>query len=119
MGASDAHAVMAAGLAGGIGLSGLACGALAAALWLQGVNSLQQGAARLDFKHPAGLETIDRFLKSADYEFECSKIVGRKFESVEDHARHVRDGGCAHILEALAAGSPGAGSPSGSPTATP
>ena len=34
MGASDMHATLAAGLAGGIGLSGGACGALGAAIWL-------------------------------------------------------------------------------------
>jgi hypothetical protein len=34
---------------------------------------------------------------------ECSQIVGRKFESVEDHARHVQGGGCARIIDRLAA----------------
>src|SRR5512145_2496731 len=43
MGASDVHAVMAAGLAGGIGLSGGACGALGTAIWLSGMNRLREG----------------------------------------------------------------------------
>ena len=41
MGASDLHTVMAAGLAGGIGLSGGACGALGAAIWLIEMNRVQ------------------------------------------------------------------------------
>ena len=38
MGVSDMHMVMAAGFAGGIGLSGGACGALGAAIWIIGMN---------------------------------------------------------------------------------
>src|SRR5512147_1272710 len=38
LGVSDLHAVMAAGLAGGIGLSGGACGALGAAIWIIGIK---------------------------------------------------------------------------------
>lgn len=103
MGVSDMHAVMAAGLAGGIGLSGGACGALGAAIWITGLNSLRQGAGKLDYRSPAGQDIIDRFLKCSGFEFECSRIVGRKFESIEDHASHVRTGGCAKIIDALAA----------------
>jgi hypothetical protein len=38
MGVSELHATMAAGFAGGIGLSGGACGALGAAIWINGLN---------------------------------------------------------------------------------
>lgn len=103
MGASDLHAVMAAGLAGGIGLSGGACGALGAAIWMIGMKSLGEGAGKVAFNAPGALEAIDRFLRCTDYEFECSRIVGREFESVGDHASHVCRGGCAKIIEALAA----------------
>jgi hypothetical protein len=48
-------------------------------------------------------DTIERFLNSTDFEFECSKIVGRLFENISDHARYLHDGGCAKIIEALAA----------------
>ena len=48
-------------------------------------------------------EVIDGFLKQTDYRFECSEIVGRKFESVEDHAAYLRDGGCSELLSELAA----------------
>ena len=104
MGASDLHAAMAAGLAGGIGLSGGACGALGAAIWLTGLRDLENGAARLDYPASGAVALVDRFLKRTGGEFECSSIVGRTFESVGDHARHVCAGGCAGIIEALAAG---------------
>jgi hypothetical protein len=103
MGVSDMHGVMAAGFAGGIGLSGGACGALAAAIWIMAMKRLEAGADRLGFKDPAMLGTIDRFLECTDHEFECARIVGRKFDGIADHADHVRAGGCARILEVLAA----------------
>jgi hypothetical protein len=103
MGATDMHAVMAAGLAGGIGLSGGACGALGAAIWLIGMNSINDGNNKRDFKNPGARDALKRFMKSTDYEFECSKIVGRKFEDVNDHAGYLRNGGCEQIIEVLAA----------------
>lgn len=104
MGASDRHAVMAAGFAGGIGLSGGGCGALAAAIWVLGLKSLEGGTDKLGFRSPAALALIERFLKVTGYELECEKILGRRFEGVPDHAAHVREGRCAKVLDALAAG---------------
>jgi hypothetical protein len=102
MGQSDMHTVMAAGFAGGIGLCGGACGALGAALWIIGMNSKKEGTGKVDFKDPRGLDMIDRFVKCTDFKFECSEIVGRKFENIEDHAAYLRDGGCSEIIEVLA-----------------
>ena len=103
MGVSDMHTVTAAGFAGGIGLSGGACGALGAAIWIIGMNSGKEGIKNMGFDNPMSLAAIERFLKIADFEFECSKIVGRKFENTADHARYLRNGGCSKIIEALAA----------------
>jgi hypothetical protein len=106
MGVSDMHMVMAAGLAGGIGLSGGACGALGAAIWIIGMNCLEEGVGDNIWKSEVfqsrAADTIDRFLKSADFEFECSEIVGRRFEDIGDHAAFLRDGGCSKIIEVLA-----------------
>jgi hypothetical protein len=104
MGASELHQTMAAGLAGGIGLCGGACGALGAAIWITGMRIREEGGGKLDYKDPRANAVIERFLKCTEYEFECSGIVGREFESAEDHAAHLRDGGCSEIIEALAAG---------------
>ncbi|MBN1425519.1 C-GCAxxG-C-C family protein [Candidatus Fermentibacteria bacterium] len=102
MGASDRHAVMAAGLAGGIGLSGGGCGALGAALWIAGMSTLNQGT-KLDYKNPRLLRTIERFLHQTGAEFRCATIVGRTFGGISDHAGFLAGGGCSRILEALAA----------------
>jgi len=102
MGADDKHAVMSAGLAGGIGLSGGACGALGAAIWLIQIARAKAGG-EVEFNSTEATEAIDRFVQNTDCEFECAAIVGRKFADVADHAQYVREGGCAHIIAALAA----------------
>jgi hypothetical protein len=101
---SDMQRMMVAGLAGGIGLCGSACGALGAAIWIRELKRLEKGVGngKTDFKSPGALRLIDRFLECTDYEFECSKIVGRRFESVDDHAAYLRDGGCSRVIEILA-----------------
>jgi hypothetical protein len=103
MGAGDRDAVTVAGLAGGIGLSGGGCGALGAAIWLSGLVCLRRGVPKIGFRDPAAEALVERFLSRTKYEFECSAIVGRRFESVADHAEHVRGGGCSAILDALGA----------------
>lgn len=102
MGASEEHATMAAGFAGGIGLSGGGCGALGAAVWLTTLNNAGESRDPTGLSSPAAQEVIDRFVVASDYEFECRDIVGRLFANVEDHATYVRDGGCGRLIEALA-----------------
>lgn len=107
MGACEKHQTMSAGLAGGIGLSGEACGALGTTVWIKAMQ-LKREAPELDLwkdeSFGAWFEaTVETFLAASDYEFECADIVGRKFESVDDHAEHVQQGGCSKILEALSA----------------
>ena len=104
MGASGLHAVMVAGFAGGIGLGGGGCGALAAAIWITGLRALKGGATQLDYQSPVGRAVIDRFLACTGGKFECAAICGRRFASMEEHAAALRGGGCAPLLEALAAG---------------
>jgi hypothetical protein len=102
MGVSEMHTVMAAGFAGGIGLSGGACGALGAAIWIIGMNGRKEGAGNKVINSRIG-DTIDRFIKgAADFRFECSEIVGRRFENIGDHAAYLREGGCSEIIEVLA-----------------
>ena len=106
MGVSDKHKVMAAGLAGGIGLCGGACGALGAAIWITAMKCLEESAAdniwqSEEFQSRA-TDTIERFMQSAGHEFDCSEIVGRNFENIKDHATYWDDGGCSEIIEALA-----------------
>ena len=101
MGVSEQHATMSAGFAGGIGLSGGACGALGAAIWINGLN---QSVEIEGFSYSGTWveNTIEKFLESSDYELECTAIVCRKFEDVGDHAEYIHTGGCVNIMEALA-----------------
>lgn len=100
MGATEKQVVMAAGLAGGIGLCGGACGALGAAIWIMTMNKgLEE---KLDFKDPKTLELIEKtFLTVSDNKFRCEEIVGKKFKSVDDHAEYMHTGGCSKLIEAL------------------
>ena len=66
------------------------------------MNSSKEESRNFGFENPRATDAIDRFVECTDCEFECSKIVGRKFESVGDHADYLRNGGCAEIIEALA-----------------
>ena len=102
MGASEMHTTMAAGFAGGIGLSGGACGALGAAIWLIAMDESEAGG-KLDWNSPRFTDAIDRMLQESKGEFECAAIVGRRFVDASDHAGYVSAGGCSAIIEALAA----------------
>jgi hypothetical protein len=99
LGASDRHVVTAAGLAGGIGLSGGGCGALGAAIWLDAMN----GGGSVEVVEARAARLVDRFLKASGYRFECVEIAGRRFVDLADHAAYLLAGGCAAILAALAA----------------
>ena len=105
MGADPKHQTMSAGLAGGIGLCGEACGALGTAVWIHAMK-MKREDPELDLwkdeKFGALFETlVEKFLEASDYEFECKDIVGRQFESIEDHAAYLSGGGCSRIIEAL------------------
>jgi hypothetical protein len=102
MAASDMHAVMAAGFAGGIGLSGGACGVLGAAIWITGMKHPAEPGG-ISYSGTWVNDKVEIFLESSDYEFECSEIVGRRFENIGDHADYLAKGGCSNIIEGLAA----------------
>jgi hypothetical protein len=102
MGANNNQKVMAAGLAGGIGLCGGACGALGTAIWMREIKNFKKGGGKRDFKSREASKIIDRFLKSTDYEFECSKITGENFKNCEEHSDYLQEGGCSKIIEVLA-----------------
>ena len=102
MGLTDVQVVMAAGFAGGIGLSGGACGALGTAFWALGMKNAQKQVENTAFTIPGTSELIDLFVESSGYEFECARIVGRKFADIHDHASYLHAGGCSKIIETLA-----------------
>jgi len=101
-GASDLHQTMSAGLAGGIGLSGGACGALGTAIWLTMLDKTKAGSLKLEYKDPEVLKLIDRFVRQTTNEFVCARIIGRRFDNPAAHAAYLRNGGCAALIETLA-----------------
>ncbi len=103
IGLSALQQTMVAGFAGGIGLSGGACGILGAAIWSLGLDHSGDPDTKASLVDPRVSALTEQFLESADYEFECAKITGRRFESVADHAAYLRAGGCAKIIAAVAA----------------
>jgi hypothetical protein len=102
MGVSEMHAIMAAGFAGGIGLSGGGCGVLGAAIWIRGLKQPVQ-IDGLSYSGTWVNEMTEKFLEISDYEFECAEIIGRKFDDITDHAEFLRCGGCSEIITAMAA----------------
>jgi hypothetical protein len=102
LGGTERHAGMVAGLAGGLGLSGGACGALGGAVWLDALVALRRGG-KMTFKPLRALDLISRFMRITEGGIECSAVAGRSFASVREHADFVRGGGCSRLIESLAA----------------
>jgi hypothetical protein len=103
MGATDAQAVAVAGFAGGLGLSGHGCGALAAAIWLNTLTWCEgpEGSRKSAYQNPSASRTLETFQRLSP-ETRCDRIVGRRFETIGEHTEHLRGGGCERLIEALA-----------------
>ena len=84
-------------------MSGNACGALGAAIWIAEMAAGNQDIRAIKFNSPRATQAVDRFVECTGAKFECSAIVGRRFWDVGDHARYLREGGCAQIIDTLAA----------------
>lgn len=104
MGGTEQEAVLAAGFGGGMGLSGNACGALGAAVWMKGLEWAREhpGKSPEPWTDTGDKVTLAVFEDRTDGEFLCSKICGRTFETVDEHSAYVDEGGCAELIEALA-----------------
>ncbi len=101
MGASEEEMTMVAGFAGGLGLSGAGCGALAAAIWLKSLQWCREEEGS-SIKNPYSKNTLDSFNEVTNSEINCERITGRKFKSLADHSEFIRNKGCATLIEDLA-----------------
>lgn len=101
MGASEAEQVMVAGFAGGMGLSGGGCGALSAAIWMNSLKWCRENPGKSPYPNERATETLETFLKASDYEFECAKICGRQFTSLDEHSEFITQGGCSKLIADL------------------
>jgi hypothetical protein len=101
MGATDEEAVMVAGFAGGIGLSGNACGALGAAIWVKTLEQCKKYPGKSFFSNPEARELLEKFYRLTNFEIQCSDICGRTFETSKDHTEFISNKGCKELIEEL------------------
>jgi hypothetical protein len=102
MGGSEEEMVMVAGFAGGLGLSGSGCGALAAAVWKNAlINNKAQTGKSASFDPGTDL-TLKAFYKETDYEMQCEKICGQRFKTIDEHTEFLKNGGCKKLIKVLA-----------------
>jgi len=101
MGGSNEEIVMVAGFAGGLGLSGNACGALGAAIWYKTFQRVKQHDYKYSLKDLSIENIKEIFLKETDYKMECSKICGQQFKTINEHTEFIKNGGCNRIINLL------------------
>ena len=95
---------MVAGFGGGMGLSGNACGAVAAAVWMKGVQWCREHPGKTPglWRDDGDKRTLRVFEEHTGGEYSCSAICGRRFGTIDQHTAYLEDGGCAAILDLLA-----------------
>ncbi|MCK4889582.1 MAG: C-GCAxxG-C-C family protein [Candidatus Aminicenantes bacterium] len=102
MGGSEKETAIVAGLAGGMGLSGNGCGALGAAIWLNSLSRVREGNYKYTLSDTVLEKIIKTFYDETDFEMECNKICGRKFNSIKEHTDFIQEGGCDKLINVLA-----------------
>lgn len=104
MGGSEKEAMMVAGFAGGLGLSGKACGALSAAIWYKTLQWVRENPGKLPpyINYKTGKAILKRFRDISGSDMACAKITGKHFETIDDHSEYIHNGGCNVLIEALA-----------------
>ena len=103
MGASDEETVMVAGFAGGLGLSGNACGALSAAIWKRMLDWCRENPTKSPpfFNNKTAKKILMTFNQATNKKMLCSDICGRKFKDLEDHTKYIKQGGCKKLISLL------------------
>jgi hypothetical protein len=91
-----------AGFAGGLGLSGNGCGALAAAVWMNALIHNRKGTGKAASYDPNTDHTLQAFYQETDYEIMCSTISKHSFNTLAEHTAFLENGGCKKLIDALA-----------------
>ena len=102
MGASNEEMIMVAGFAGGLGLSGAACGALSAAIWMKSLKWCREVENKSPMKNPYSKKTLDTFYKATNSKILCSEITGTHFKNIDEHTKFIKYGGCIKLIDTLA-----------------
>ena len=58
--------------------------------------------SKTSYRDPDSEETLEVFHAATDYEMFCDNITGRRFETVDDHTKFIKNGGCNKLINALA-----------------
>ena len=103
LGATDEEMVMVSGFAGGLGLSGNACGALSAAIWMNTLAWCKEHPGKTPpyFNNPNTKKILKEFYSSTNSEIRCDKITGQCFRTIGDHTNFIKSGGCDKLINAL------------------
>jgi hypothetical protein len=101
MGATDAEMVMVSGFAGGLGLCGSGCGALAAAIWMTVLTVVRNQNWKPTLSDPITEKILKTFFEATDYEMECNKICGQRFKTIDEHSEFIKNGGCKKLIDVL------------------
>ena len=102
MGGSEEEMVMVAGFAGGYGLSGNACGALGAAIWMKTLSRVREQNYKYSLSDPKLVKIMETFFDETGYKMECWKICGQKFKAINEHTEFIKSGGCGKLINSLA-----------------
>ena len=102
MGGSAEEMIMVAGFAGGLGLSGAACGALSASVWMKSLEFCREEIKNSALNNPYAKKTLDTFYQTTNSKILCSEITGKRFQSLKDHTEFIKGGGCEKLIEILA-----------------
>jgi hypothetical protein len=103
LGGNDEEAATVAGFAGGLGLSGNACGALAAAVWFNLLSWCRENPGKTPsyFSNKIVKRILKKFFELTENKIVCADICGRTFKTVDEHTEFVKKGGCVEIINAL------------------
>ncbi len=101
MGGSEEEMAMVAGFAGGLGLSGNGCGALAAAVWMNALIHNRENPGKASSYDPDSNDTLHGFYEETDYEMMCDKICGQRFNTLDEHSEYLKNGGCKKLIGVL------------------
>jgi hypothetical protein len=104
MGGTDEEILMVAGFAGGLGLSGNACGALSAAIWMKTLIWCREHPGKLPpyFNNRISKKVLEVFNEATESEMLCHKLTGQCFKTINEHSEYINNGGCKDLISALA-----------------
>lgn len=109
MGGSEEEQAFVAGLAGGLGLRGDGCGALAAAIWKASLDWSREpeNQGKSPYDNPRAkrvLAVYDAHTQGlGEGHYRCREVCQREFADVAAHSAFVAAGGCRELIATLAA----------------